>query len=55
MIFHLECSLNCDLQKFVGNVWDVVLSDIMIPTIAKTLLCRVLYDYFTWYYFLFYE
>jgi hypothetical protein len=41
------------IYKLVGNVWGLVLSEIMIPTIVISLLCPVIVT--SLYYFLFYE
>jgi hypothetical protein len=38
-------SLELGLWKLVGNVWDLVLSGIMTPTVVAPLLCTVVYDY----------
>ena len=40
-----QFSLELGLPKLVGNVWDLVLSEIMIPTIVAPLLCSVICDY----------
>jgi len=40
-----QFSLKLGLQKLVGNVWDLVLSEIMIPTVVAPLLCSVICDY----------